>query len=427
MRKYQQFAFKDYSFDAANKQLKMFYGYDNQLEFCETYKFKFEFVDYDEQALDRACQILFFMAGVSYYKAFVAPEIVVNAGQIDKNTAEFLAKTYQKGLGEFFYLNDFDPQTEITFPVNSAALTPIKVNSSGPLIGIGGGKDSLVSVGLLRNQPKAGIWSVSRNPEILRPLLERIDLPNFSIERDIDLKLYELNKQGAYNGHIPLSAILACLGTVVAVLSGHRDIVVSNESSANEPNLHYKGVAINHQYSKSLEFEQDYQKYLVQNFGDSIRYYSFLRPLTELRIAEIFSKHDYENYKGVFSSCNRAFRWDSKGIFWCGECPKCAFVFLALTPFLPRQELESLWHGKNLLLDPSLEPTYRQLLGIEGNKPLDCVGEVKESRSAMDLARKIYPELKKYQYEIPRNYDYKNVSPHSMPPEIFETFKSSIR
>src|SRR5690606_11803653 len=113
----------------------------------------------------------------------------------------------------------------------------------------------------------------------------------------------------------------------------------------------------------------------------------FLRPLSELRIAELFAKVGFEKYKSLFSSCNRAFVLESKSMSWCGECSKCAFTFLILSPFIDQPELEKLWGGNNLLLDPSLEATYRQLLGIEGDKPLDCVGEIKESRAAMRLAQ----------------------------------------
>jgi hypothetical protein len=150
-----------------------------------------------------------------------------------------------------------------------------------------------------------------------------------------------------------------------------------------------------------------------------VRYYSLLRPFSELHISELFAKIGFEKYKDVFSSCNRAFVHTSNHMSWCGECPKCAFVFLALTPFIERQKLEELWGGKNLLLDPKLEPTYRRLLGIEGDKPLDCVGDVKESRSAMREAFKIYPELEqKYHFEIPENYDYRAIASHEIPPEI---------
>jgi hypothetical protein len=101
-------------------------------------------------------------------------------------------------------------------------------------------------------------------------------------------------------------------------------------------------------------------------------------------------------------------------------------VFLAMTPFIARGKLEALWGGKNLLLDPSLEPTYRQLLGIEGDKPLECVGEIKESRAAMRLAQQQYPELMKYEFELPEDYDFRALAPHSMPGEIAKLLFSGL-
>lgn len=420
---YRQFIFEDYAFTAATRTLSLHYSFDSTVHFTEAFRFDFDFAQYDPQLLDRACQHLFFMAGVSYYKAYLAPEIIVRKGQLDADAAAFFSKTYQRGLGEFFFVNKLDPRTPVTFPANTEKLTPRTASQSngGLLVGIGGGKDSLVSVELLRGKVEdLATWSVNHRPQ-LEPLIERIGLPHYWVERIFDQTLLEHNKQGALNGHIPISGILACVGAVVAVLSGRRDVVVSNEQSANEPTLHYQGVAINHQYSKSQDFEQGFQTLLQHTLGDNVRYYSLLRELSELRIAELFARTGFDRYHDVFSSCNRAFTFDQHHMFWDGECPKCAFVFLALTPFIPRERLEVLFSGKNLLLTPALKPTYRQLLGIEGDKPLECVGEIKESRAAMHLASHIYPELMPiYQFELPPDFDYKAASSHLVPPEIHE-------
>jgi hypothetical protein len=426
MSKYKQFIFKRYSFDKASGLLELFYGYDEELEFKETYKFDFDFTPYNEELLDRAIQTLFFVAGVSYYKAYVAEEIVINNGEVDTELAKYLSNTYERGLGEFFYVNKLDPRSKVIFPINSDVLGPIEVSElEGKLIGLGGGKDSLVSVELTRDQPKVATWSLNHRSQ-LEPLVSSVGLPHFYVEREWDSKLSSLNSSGAYNGHVPISAIFSCVGTIVGILSGYKELIVSNESSASEPNLVYKGLEINHQYSKSLRYEKDYQELLRHLFGDSISYYSFLRPLSELKIAEVFSKIGFQKYRGVFSSCNRAFRHGEDHMFWCGECAKCAFVFLILTPFIDRSELESIWDGKNLLLDSGLDGTYRQLLGIEGDKPLDCVGEIKEARTAMRLAQEKYPELAKYVFDIPVDYDYSSWSEDSMPKEIFETLKSKL-
>ena len=303
MSKYQQFIFKNYSFDAAKKILTLEYSYDNKLTFTEKYIFNFDFVSYSDLALDRALQQLFFMAGVSYYKAYMPAQITVVAGQLDPEAADFYSQTYQRGLGEFFYVNQLDPRTPVTFVPNCQTLTPVTAGSNkGLLVGVGGGKDSLTTIELLRRQfPDMATWSLGHRQQ-LTPQIERIGLPHYWVERTIDAQILDLNDTDALNGHIPISAIFACVGTVVAILSGKRDVVVSNEQSANEPTLVYEGVAINHQYSKSQEFESAYQALLQHNFNDSTRYYSSLRPLSELYIAELFAKVGFDKYKAVFSS-----------------------------------------------------------------------------------------------------------------------------
>ena len=427
MSKYRYFIFDAYDFNAETGVLQLHYAIDDALQFTETYRFDFPFVSYDPAVLDRAIQLLFFIAGTSYYKTYVPAEIQVRSGQLDAQTAALLSKTYQRGLGEFWYVNNLDPTTPVNFPVNAEQLPALQSNGSGQLVGVGGGKDSLVTIEMLR-EAGADIetWSLNHRDQ-LAPLVRRIGLPHYWVERQWDEQLYTLRDRGAYNGHIPISAIFACVGTVVAILAGKRDVVVSNEQSANEPTLIYQDMPINHQYSKSQEFERDFQGALAHHFGESLRYYSFLRPFSEVRIAELFARIGFEKYKDVFSSCNRAFVHESTHMSWCGQCPKCAFTFMALTPFVPRAELESVWDGKNLLLDEGLEPTYRQLLGIEGDKPLECIGEVKESRKAMHLAQEQYPELKdRYQFELPDDYDFRALGSHEMPADSYELFTAAL-
>lgn len=419
--KYQQFIFRDYQFNEDTKVLTLAYAIDDALEFTETYKFDFDFVSYSQEALKRAIENLFFMAGVSYYKTYIPPEIIIKKGELDEERAQFFSKTYQRGLGEFWYVNNLDPTTPVTFPVTATNSHPVTANGAGLLASIGGGKDSLVAIELLRdNHNDLTTWSLNHKSQ-LSPLVDRVDLPHLWVERTWDAQLQELNKQDALNGHVPISAIFACVGAVIAILAGKRDIVMSNEQSANEPTLTYQNVEINHQYSKSQEFELDYQTLIKHDFGDSIRYYSLLRPFSELRIAELFSLMAFEKYKDVFSSCNRAYVHTSDRMSWCGECPKCAFTFLILTPFISRHHLEAVWSGKNLLQDPELEITYKQLLGISGDKPLECVGEVQESRAAMAMAQQQYLDLLRYHFELPADYDWRMMSPSHMPEEMLRT------
>ncbi len=428
MNRPDSFVFKYYVFDQDLKTLELKYGFSNGLEFTEIYYFDFDFVDYNDKQLNRALEHLLFMAGVSYFKAYTSDLVSVSKGSLSKNEAKFYAKTYEKGLGEFWYVNGLDPNTKIEFKSNVRHKKRLKSGKhEGLLVGIGGGKDSLVVAEALKEQGVDFMtWSLNHRQQ-LEPLVNRLETRHAYVDRTIDPKLLELNKTGVFNGHIPISAIIACVGVVVAILTGRRDVVVANEQTASEPNLHIQGVDINHQYSKSLEFEKDFQKLLKVSYGNTLRYYSFIRPLSELFVAEIFSKLGFDKYSGAFSSCNRAYTLNSRHMYWCGACPKCAFVFMILTPFIDQGKLRDLWKGKLLLLEPDLEQTYRQLLGIEGTKPMDCVGEIKEARSAMRMCSKIYPELaSKYKFDLPEDYDYRKVSDSSMPKDIQKIFNNFI-
>ncbi len=423
--KYQEFIFENYQFNKETKELILNYSFDQKINFSERYFFDFEISNFDKLLLDAAIQNLFFLAGISYFKLYPFAKIIVKNGSINSDSAKFLNKTYQKGLGEFFYINNLDPNFEINFPANSVANIPINKSVDGQklLIGIGGGKDSLVTVELLKKQNKnLAIWSVN-NLEKLKPLIDKINLPFYYVERNWDKQLIELNKDTElYNGHIPISAILAAVGSLIGVLSNNSDIIVSNENSANEPTLNYQGVDINHQYSKSIEFESDWQNQSLRTTGENIKYYSALRPFSEVAISKMFSKIGFNKYQKVFSSCNNAFTHYSDHLYWDGTCPKCAFIFLALTPFLKREDLEELFSGKNLLLSDELIATYNQLLGIDPAKPLECVGEIKESRMAMQLAFTIYPQLKdRYNFILPPDYNFEEVHQHLMPANIFRS------
>jgi len=414
MNKANNFTFKNYSFSKVNKKAIFTYNVDGQ-EFHETYTFGLDFVSFSTKALDRALQNLFFLAGISYYKAFLPKNISVEKGKIDYPLSQFLSKTYQRGLGEFFYVNNLDPNFTIAFPTNTETIPSTIVSGTGQLIAVGGGKDSLVSIESLRNKLSITTWSVGHKKQ-LQPLVETIGLPHFWIERHIDSFL--IAGRAPYIGHVPISAIIAGVGTVVAILSGKQDVVMSNESSADEPTLQYRGTAINHQYSKSSVFEKDYQSVLSKHFGNSLRYYSFLRPYSELQITELFATH-FEKYKSTFGSCNKAFRQNEDHLFWCGKCPKCAFVFLMLSPFVNNTAVQKLFGGKNLLLNPKLHSTYEELLGITEYKPLECIGTIKECRWAMDKAKENYPTLKK-SFDYPKVVDFNTKALHqnSIPEDV---------
>ena len=195
------------------------------------------------------------------------------------------------------------------------------------------------------------------------------------INRTLDQTMLQLNSEGYLNGHTPFSALLAFISVLVAFGSQSRYIALSNENSANESTV--PGTNINHQYSKSIEFESDFRTYVKESLNDRVQYFSFLRPLSELQIAKLFAQ--CEAYHPVFRSCNAGSKTDS----WCGRCPKCLFTWIILSPFLSHERLIAIF-GKDLMADENLRPIYEELNGTAAVKPFECVGTVEEVRACME-------------------------------------------
>jgi hypothetical protein len=350
-------------------------------------------------AFDAALDLLHLVAGVSYYKAGVPAQIAVESAALDERTAEFLDALYLHGLGEFAYQNKLDLRGRIVFPRSNSKMDPgfrrdddlgVDDERGAPrlslprrtLVPIGGGKDSLVSVELLRstNEPATAVW-VGNSP-LIAACAARTGLPTLNIGREISPVLFEYNKQGAYNGHIPVTAINSAILAVAAVLYGFDTIAFSNERSASSATLEYDGQPVNHQWSKGWTFERTFHALLKSHVAADLHYCSLLRQLSELAVAERFARTS--RYDGVFSSCNRNFRilGPKPADRWCGQCPKCHFVFLALAPFMPKPRLLAIF-GRNLLDDMALAPAFDALMEYRDHKPFECVGEGIEARVAM--------------------------------------------
>ncbi len=341
----------------------------------------------DASIADRLDTIVFNLGMIeliSYWKAACPPKIILRPFQLDPEQQIWWKKLYFHGLGEFFYLNsiavNMDDFVDIvnaeTFAGPRSFAAERYFLDDSILIPVGGGKDSAVTLELLGTQP--GSIPLIMNPR--GASLETIGVKGFSddqfleVRRSIDPALLRLNEQGFLNGHTPFSALLAFVTVLAAIVTGRRHIALSNESSANEPTI--EGTHINHQYSKSLQFESDFRGYVKQWICSDINYFSFLRPLNELQIASIFS--GLLCYHPVFKSCNAGSKTDS----WCGNCAKCLFTYCILSPFLTAEQLAAIF-GKNLFDDESLKPVFDQLTGMADEKPFDCVGTIREVNIAL--------------------------------------------
>ncbi|WDZ84109.1 hypothetical protein [Micromonospora cathayae] len=334
--------------------------------------------------LDRVLELLHLAAGVSYYKAAAPPRLVTPA-PLGPAAVAWLTAVYTSGLAEYAYRNQLPYVLELTPEVPAGSVPPATVVDTSerrPLSAVGGGKDSIVSLEALR---RAGMDPVpfSVNPNhVIVSVNEASGLAALAARRQLDPALFALNKAGARNGHIPVTAINSLIAVATAVLHGLGPVVMSNERSASDPNLIWNGHEINHQWSKGVEAEELIRGALTEHAGLTEPYFSLLRSLSELHIARLFA--GFTRYDDVVTSCNAAFKLHDPSARWCRDCPKCRFVFLALAPFMPRERITHVFGG-DLLADPAQLPGYRELLGVDGHKPFECVGEVEESVVALSL------------------------------------------
>lgn len=351
-----------------------------------TERFVFEGHDVEAAAarhdVRAALEVLHLTAGVSYVKALLPPIIEVEAWPVDAARHRLLGDLLTHGLAEFAHVNGldlwdwFELPAAVTAPLTIAELPPL---DAGPLVPVGGGKDSVVTLEALRGLSPT-LFAVNPRGPIDRTV-EVAGMPVARVQRHLDDRLFDLNEAGAFNGHVPVTAIVSAAAVVAAVLGGHDTVAMSNEASADEPTLVTEdGRPINHQWSKSSAFEREFATLVSSQVHRDLAYASFLRPASELAIARRFAT--LTAHHATFNSCNRAFHLRGTTTDWCGDCPKCRFVYLVLAPFLSPDALRGIF-GRDLLDDPEQVDGFAALAEIGGPKPFECVGDSAESTAAI--------------------------------------------
>jgi len=385
-KEYERFVYKDYTIEKKDSCFKVSFWFS--IPGLREFRSRWEFplgsrnINENDPILDRLVFNLGMVEAISYYKCVCPPVVEVECGSLSKYQTEWWEKLFYKGLGEFAYRNGIDISKDDLLTIKSRDGSCDRLTDSetytGCLVPVGGGKDSVVSLELLKSE---GITTYSINGnETTRNVIDicKDKKSDYRAKRILDKGIIELNELGFLNGHIPFSAVVAWSTVITAYLTGIKYIALSNENSANESTV--KDSYVNHQYSKSYEFEKDFDEYLKTVTDSDIHYFSLLRPLTEIQIAALFSKHNA--YHKAFRSCNVG----SKQGIWCCNCPKCLFVYIILSAFLSKEELVSIF-GENLLDKESLDKDFRELIGIEENKPFECVGTRREVQTAMKYYR----------------------------------------
>lgn len=360
--------------------------------------------------------LLHWAAGVSYYKVAPAERLVFAGGPPTPAAAALIAALYSEGLGEFAFVNDLPdlprPAFESAPVVGTVGPAPTPDPDAPGLLCIGGGKDSIVALAAAEQAGRpVTLFSVGRGGPI-GATAEVSGAPHLVASRRIDAKLLELNELGALNGHVPVTAIVSLIAVLTAAANGFGRVIMANERSASVGNTARYGIDVNHQFSKGERCEQLIRDALDEA-GTGVDYFSILRGASELLIARAFAQ--MTAYHPVFTSCNAVFRIDEgrRASSWCGECPKCRFVFLVLAPFMERRALTTIF-GRDLLDDDSQYGEFARLAEIDGFKPFECVGEASEALAAFALLAE-HPEWS--QAAVVRRFAEQALSERAEPPD----------
>lgn len=375
--------------------------------FTPRWEFTADFTGIDRELLNEIAFSLGMAELVSYWKCACSPTVEIRCGSLGEKQIGFWKKLYFNGLAEFFYRNEIDTSFEDFMTIEAAPTLPKKFppqKLSGTLVPVGGGKDSVVTLEILKSLGEDITPYIINARGATLGCVEAAGIPvdkAVTPKRTIDKHLLELNALGYLNGHTPFSAVVAFSALMFAVISGKKYIALSNESSANE--TYVDGAEINHQYSKSTAFERDFREYCNYTFGDFSdipEYFSLLRPLSEWQIAREFVK--YPQYFGVFQSCNLG----SKTNVWCCNCAKCLYVYILLAAFLDDETLIKIF-GCNMLEKPEFSDMLDGLMLDGEDKPFECVGTKDEVRLSLKMALDKRPEppvlLKRFAEKLP-NY-----------------------
>jgi len=382
--KYGTFRFTERSISPAGA-VRLGYALDDEYEFVEEFDVPVA-AGTDLAAAEPILDLLHWVAGVSYYKTAAPKAVSCETGAVPgPATAAFLEALYSEGLGEFAVVNQLGALPRPRFPRSGAAAQgPERHAPTRVLVPIGGGKDSIVALEIVRRSGlDFTLFSVRDDPAMQRTAAVA-GVERLVAQRRLPLKLLgELNRSGALNGHVPITAIVSCVALLTAALNGYDTVTLANERSASAGNVVYDGVEVNHQFSKSARAEALLRGAIAET-GAPVELFSLLRPASELGIARTFA--GLPQYHAAFTSCNAIFRLDPELRLssWCGNCPKCRFVFLVLAPFMEPDALRDIF-GVAMLDDLDQYEGFALLTATGGHKPFECVGEEEECLAAISL------------------------------------------
>lgn len=434
---YKVFKFSKYELSSDGKELQFHYSFDQSLHFTEKIVLpEGQYVDEGLRETDyfkRMLELYHLVAGTSYYKLYPTKQIEAENVRFTPALSDLLNKIYCEGLGEFMYVNQLKPEHLVRFSPDTTELNTVTELelSSKPIVMIGGGKDSLVSLAALRKGQREFTAFRVNGHTLVDTQLDALQVEDrCTVKRIIDSKLLDAkNLTGALNGHVPVTAILSILALIMALIRGQSTVITSNESSADIPNLEYEGVKINHQFSKSLQMERSLREYVQSEISPSLAYFSMLRPLSELMIAKLFVDNIFHAVRGKWSSSNHNFqlRGEDQSPNWDADySEKTLATYALLAPFLKRGEMAAEFGIDNPFQEKYKE-TWLRLGGQKEYKPFECVADINEVRHALWLMQRSgeYPEINDWDWTLP-DYDFQQWGEHDLTGEYKELLEQLV-
>lgn len=379
------FTYTSFKVSESRRNVTLFYELvhkDIPVVFGETFSFEVPLPDCYE--IDQVLRALHLACGLSYYKIFLPPT-VSQPYHMDESEAVFWNSVMRGGLGEFLYVNKLDParlaQFSATDGTRHEKSQSLELRRTA-MLGIGGGKDSIVAGEALRASGVSTDGFVMASGEALgqsAAVADVMNIPLHIVSRQLDTQLLQMQEEnGAYKGHIPISLIFGLVGSLLALSLNASYVVVANEASASIPSAEWAGEPVNHQWSKSFAFESSLQNYLHEHVSEQLTYFSAIRPLGSVGVAKAFVK--FPQYFEAFTSDNFVFRIDPAkrpNSRWSLESPKSLSSFMLLSPWISEADMLRIF-GINFLNESGLKELFLSLIGLKGEPPLDCVGTPEE-------------------------------------------------
>ncbi|MGH8601360.1 MAG: hypothetical protein ACREXR_00815 [Gammaproteobacteria bacterium] len=348
--------------------------------------------------MERLAALLGYIDGLSYWKAFFTPHYEIAVAGVPTSAKKWCQELLLNGMAECAYRNNLlhGLQTcRVEFGMvyradAKCAVEPQREKGYGDdLLLFSGGKDSLATRLCVerRHGRRLGLidynWRWDDAKAQSTTDAQGVDY-EVTIRRQLDAQLRELNAARFINGHVPFSAYLGLAGVIAGEACGASTILAGNTWSDDEPNVHVNGWPINHQWSKSLEFERGFRALLV-DFGSKAQYECPLRPFSELQVIKFLM--DQKVDLGQLRTCNRV------GAGWCGQCAKCLWVFIALAALTGGHETERILGFRPTVTESTLK-FFSAMAGVDDmERPFECTGTTVEVRTALGCIHKwLLPE-----------------------------------